>query len=142
MNSLVNIARVGVFGLGLVVAGCGDVDETPVGCDEVTNESPVNIINPVCGEDGVTYDSPLFACQEVEFYSPGICREIEECGSVTQEDALCPAIYDPVCGENGVKQWTKLILDHQKSSMTYCMSLNLLVVVLSPSLKTGGRRKL
>lgn len=104
MRSLGNIVRVGVLSLGLAwtVAGCDNVGESFVECDDEVNEFPANIIQRVCGIDEVTYDSPLFACQEVGFYSPGICREVRECQSMTPKNTACPAIYEPVCGENGV----------------------------------------
>ncbi len=62
--------------------------------------------NPVCGCDGVTYSNPCFAeiTGGVTSYSMGECIEGGDCIDPGQIDLdiLCPLIWLPVCGCDGV----------------------------------------
>lgn len=55
-----------------------------VGCDCRCLET----YNPVCGENGVTYDNECFADCEAVTWERGVCTS-------------CPDLDEPVCGEDG-----------------------------------------
>jgi len=73
---------------------------------------PLMVYDPVCGVDGKTYASECHArCANVQITHEGVCEEqqnilkprpkppIPETPEVPE--IVCPAIFDPVCGEDG-----------------------------------------
>ena len=95
-------------------AGGGSCQKTPDGCG--------GVYDPVCGCDGVTYSSSCMAAAAgANVAYPGLCKgctdnsqcagadycakDYGDCGGVGSCEAkpeLCPAIYDPVCGCDGM----------------------------------------
>ena len=65
------------------------------------NNSCAYTINPVCGQNGVTYLNPCFAeAAGVSNYTAGPCWSPGIDLEIMDPYAVCPAVYDPVCGFN------------------------------------------
>lgn len=102
---------------------CGGLDAADQ-CIEPPDACPLDIWDPVCGCDGVTYSydcEARRACVAIDYRGPcgspevcggEICAEGEcclaSCGGVDPADLCaapadaCPAVWAPVCGCNGV----------------------------------------
>ena len=63
-------------------------------CPEVQRVECSDAAEPVCGADGVTYESECAAVEaRTDALYEGACQ--------AEEDFECPADFDPVCGVNG-----------------------------------------
>jgi len=59
---------------------------------------------PICGDDNVTYSNVCMGCTSgnIEKYAEGSCPEAyTECTPEEKAALVCPAIFSPVCGDDG-----------------------------------------
>ncbi len=65
---------IGVTILIFLIYGCAKEETSEyITCPEDSGEFCIQIYQPVCGEDGVTYSNSCVACQNVDKYKEGEC---------------------------------------------------------------------